>query len=295
MDNKMFIAGVSGGPDSMAMLDLYKNKIKAVCFVNYYDRNDTHIDERIVKNYCFKNNILLHCLNVTKDIYLSIESNNFQDQCRKIRYDFYNEIACLYDLNDVLIAHNFDDFVETAYSQIIKKKDNLYLGIKKNSKYKDINVIRPLLNCRKDDLQKYCDQNNIEYIIDSTNIKDIYERNRHRKYLKNLSSEEFNQLLNYINEYNLKNYQIDLKIKDIYNLWKASNYSLELFNKNDEFYKYELIYFFLSDNYVSQINKNKINHIIEFIKFSNMVKLFRISKNTYISKRNKNLEIIVRS
>lgn len=202
---KKYLAGVSGGPDSMAMLDLFKNDIEAVCFVNYFDRNDTYIDDEIVTNYCDKNNIKLFKLEVTKEKYDSYKINNFQNVCRQIRYQFYNEIASQLNLDTVLIAHNYDDFLETAYSQIIHNKKNLFLGIKSISNFQDIVIYRPLLNYRKDDLKKYCDSHNIDYIIDSTNSKDIYQRNIHRKILKNFSSDEMNNFINYVNKYNKKN------------------------------------------------------------------------------------------
>lgn len=49
MKQKYLIA-VSGGPDSMALLNKKKNLIKAVCHVNYHDREDTDNDERIVRD-----------------------------------------------------------------------------------------------------------------------------------------------------------------------------------------------------------------------------------------------------
>lgn len=289
---KKYLAGVSGGPDSMAMLDLFKNDIEAVCFVNYFDRNDTYIDDEIVTNYCDKNNIKLFKLEVTKEKYDSYKINNFQNVCRQIRYQFYNEIASQLNLDTVLIAHNYDDFLETAYSQIIHNKKNLFLGIKSISNFQDIVIYRPLLNYRKDDLKKYCDSHNINYIIDSTNSKDIYQRNIHRKILKNLSFNEMNNFINYVNKYNEKNQEFINLLNNSFHYWQKREYDLEFFNHLEPKTQYHLIYLFLSTFFVSQINANKINQIVYFLnKKNNHSKSYRISNQFYLSKTNKKLSI----
>lgn len=289
---KKYLAGVSGGPDSMAMLDLFKNDIEAVCFVNYFDRNDTYIDDEIVTNYCNKNNIKLFKLEVTKKKYDSYKINNFQNVCRQIRYQFYNEIASQLNLDTVLIGHNYDDFLETAYSQIIHNKKNLFLGIKSISNFQDIIIYRPLLNYRKDDLKKYCDSHNINYIIDSTNSKDIYQRNIHRKILKNLSSDEMNNFINYVNKYNKKNQEFINLLNNCFHYWQKREYDLGFFNHLEPKTQYHLIYLFLSTFFVSQINANKINQIVYFLnKKNNHSKSYRISNQFYLSKTNKKLSI----
>jgi tRNA(Ile)-lysidine synthase len=178
-----YIAGVSGGPDSMALLDLYKNEIAVVCHVNYNKRQSAKRDFSIVKNYCKSNKIRFECLSVTKKICDKYQnfSKNFQNIARRIRYDFFKTIGKKNKINKVLIAHNLNDFVETAYMQSQRKSDSLYLGIKKENFINDLYIFRPLLSKYKSELTKYCDEHNIKYGLDETNELDIYERNRVRK------------------------------------------------------------------------------------------------------------------
>ncbi|MCU9937407.1 7-cyano-7-deazaguanine synthase [Mycoplasmopsis felis] len=66
--NKKYLIAVSGGPDSMFLLDKYKNKNIIVARVNYNQRKDSHIDTNIVKEYCKKNNIPLEIMELKKKI-----------------------------------------------------------------------------------------------------------------------------------------------------------------------------------------------------------------------------------
>lgn len=290
-EEKIFIAAVSGGPDSMAMLDLYKEKVKAVCFVNYHDRDDTYIDQDIVTEYCNKFNLKLHILDVTEEIYQLYPYNNYQDQCRRIRYNFFNETAKIYNLKDVIVAHNYNDFLETAYSQIINNKKNMFLGMKTFSTYKNVRINRPLINYLKVSLRKYCDDNNIKYALDKTNDMDIYQRNINRKLLNSLSKETLKKLINYINHYNFLNEPYEKEIQNMYSEWKAFDFDISLIINKTYFYQYHLIYNFLSNNFVSRISKNKIEQIIQFIMSKNKYSAYRLSSNIFLIKENNKLKL----
>lgn len=73
MAEKLLLA-ISGGPDSMFLLEKYKDKNIVVAHINYQKRPDSHIDQKIVENFCQKNNILC-------EIYMVEEkaNNNFQN------------------------------------------------------------------------------------------------------------------------------------------------------------------------------------------------------------------------
>jgi tRNA(Ile)-lysidine synthase len=219
--NKMgekYLIAVSGGPDSMALLNMYVDKIQLVCHINYNHRPTANRDENIVKEYCNAHKLNFSVLNVTKAIYSRYHKNdnNFQTAARKIRYDFFLKCAKEYNNYDILIAHNYDDFLETAVMQMKKSSKALYYGIKKNSFYKGLNIFRPLINERKAELEEYCIKNNISYGIDESNLTDIYERNRIRKEIQKMSKQQFISLTKKINLYNKKNTSLSKKIESLY-------------------------------------------------------------------------------
>jgi tRNA(Ile)-lysidine synthase len=142
-----YIAAVSGGPDSMALLHMYRKQIVAVCHINYQKRISADRDMSIVEKYCETIGMPLEKLVVTKSLYDKYQNyKNFQNIARIIRYDFFIKCATKYSVNTVLVAHNKDDFLETALIQRKRKSKSLFYGIVKKGKYKTLNVYRPLLN-----------------------------------------------------------------------------------------------------------------------------------------------------
>ena len=92
--DKNYIVGVSGGPDSMFLLDNFVRsgfrKI-IVCHVNYKKRLSSDRDELTVKKYCQDKKIKFILLKVTNQIYKYYDqfNSNFQAKARMIRYDFF--------------------------------------------------------------------------------------------------------------------------------------------------------------------------------------------------------------
>ena len=80
-NNKKLLLGVSGGPDSMLLLNYFKDKNIIVCHVNYCVREDSYNDENIVREFCKNNNIKLEVLNLKNHSY----KGNFENEARKLR------------------------------------------------------------------------------------------------------------------------------------------------------------------------------------------------------------------
>ncbi|MDR1850997.1 MAG: tRNA lysidine(34) synthetase TilS [Mycoplasmataceae bacterium] len=284
---KKYLIGVSGGPDSMCLLDMYRKEVKMVCHVNYNKRKTAKRDEEIVKEYCKKYNIKLSVLSVSRKMYakyMKVE-NNFQSIARKIRYDFFVECAKKQEVNTVLIAHNYDDFIETAYMSMKKESKNLLYGIKKRSKYKTIYISRPLLFKRKSSLLKYCIDNKINFGIDETNLEDGYERNRVRKELAKMSKEEFKVLVEKIKTYNLNNLKLQNEVNVEYAKWKKQKYLDSYFAQTNEKLRYYLIYNWLSENDVTNISSSKIEGVEEFIIKAKKGKSYRLNNELSIVKK----------
>jgi len=287
---KTYLAAVSGGSDSMSLLDKYKKQIKVVCHINYCKRNSAIRDENIVRNYCEKNNIIFAYLKCTDKVYKKYKKkdNNFQHIARKIRYDFFVKMGIKYGCKTLLVAHNFDDSIETAYMQMMKKSKSLFYGIKKENFYDGLKISRPLLKYRKIELENYCKKNKIPYGVDESNFMDIYERNRVRKYLAKLSKEEFTKLVNTIKKYNSKNKSLYNKVEKSWSIWTKNDFNINLLKKLNDKVVFNLIYKFLSKNNENNISSGKIDGIIKFINCSNG-KRYRLSDKQYLTIKNNNL------
>ena len=190
-----YLVAVSGGPDSMALLDML---VKAdyqveVAHINYHLRDTSDRDQLIVEEYCNRRNIPLHIYHVSEKPH-----GNLQNWARHIRYRFFTEKTNQFGLKGVITAHHQDDCVESYFMQVKKGVLPDYWGISERSIYEDIPVIRPLLKYRKNQLLDYCHKYDIKYGIDESNSKLIYERNRIRSKISQISSGRFDDILSEI-------------------------------------------------------------------------------------------------
>ena len=286
-----YLAGISGGPDSMALLHKYKDVIKVVCHVNYHKRKNSDFDMQIVQQYCQKNNIIFECLHVSKDDYEKATEKNFQTLARDFRYNFFVKIASKYQIFNLLIAHQFDDFLETAIMQQNKKSMNFYYGIKKINHYKNLIIYRPLIKKTKNALEKYCKKNNIDYAIDWTNATDMYDRNKVRKILSSYSFIRKKIIFWKFVIRNFFQHFHEKKILKIFNKWKKQNFNLDFFKKNKQNKLNNLIYLFLKEKKIRNINLGKIINVKNFIFSQKNMKFNRLEKNIFLMKKYNSLLI----
>lgn len=189
---KTYLLACSGGPDSMALLNMLINESFKiiVCHVNYKTRKESDDEEILVRNFCKKHN-----LDVKVAIFDSTYKGNFEDAARKFRYNFFAKVYFENNCSGLFVAHHKDDLIETY---LLKKQRNVInesFLIKEETIINKMKVFRPLLlYFYKEDLLNYCHINNIPYGIDKTNFMDIHLRNIIRKNLKNSNKEEIYQL-----------------------------------------------------------------------------------------------------
>ena len=191
------ILGVSGGPDSLCMLDLlYKIKQKKelnfeiiVAHVNHMIREEAESDENFVKEFCRKRNIEFISKKIDIKNVANTEKIGLEEAGRKERYKFFDEILAKKMFNKIAIAHNKNDVAETILMNIFRGTGITGLkGIEaKTEKY-----IRPLLNCERSEIEKYCKENNLTPRIDKTNFENTYTRNKIRNIVIPYIQKEFN-------------------------------------------------------------------------------------------------------
>lgn len=217
---KRYLVGVSGGCDSMALLDILNKKgySLCVCHVNYNFRHDTDIDYRIVSEYCHQYNIPFYYKECQHSDY---EKGNFQDIARKIRYSFYQEIYEKQKCDGVLLGHHLDDHLESIYMQLQKHNTLHYLGIKSFSKVYNMNVYRPFLNCYKKDIIEYCHLQQIEYHDDYTNFETDFYRDKVRNTILNhYTNQQKEDLLKKAKEHNQRVKEKEKKVMIYYEEYK---------------------------------------------------------------------------
>lgn len=177
-DKKLLLA-VSGGIDSMVLLDLFYKLRFDICVVhcNFQLREiESDGDEMLVKEICQDRYIpyfieKFDTLEFAKENKLSI-----QLAARKLRYDWFQEIISL-GFDYVLTAHHLDDNVETFLINFIRGTGLEGLtGIPAQNG----NIIRPLLPFSREEIENYAQVNQIQWREDSSNASDKYFRNKLR-------------------------------------------------------------------------------------------------------------------
>lgn len=277
---KRYLLACSGGPDSMSLFKmLLKNNISFdVAFVNYHKRKESVLEEESVRNYCLENNINFHLLD-TRNL---ICKGNFQSWARNVRYEFFYSLVKERGLDAILVAHQKDDVVETYIFQQKRKGNYSYYGINYETYYKDVLVIRPLLNFRKKELENYCIKNDVPYFIDSSNLKDDYSRNKIRHMIvEKLSDIEIG---NIIKEINYKN-KIELENKKYANdfIHDKKVFSISEFDNNTDSIKEKIIYILLS-KYKKKITGREISEILNFILSNKNTGAIKITQKCYLYK-----------
>lgn len=290
--NLKYIIAVSGGPDSMFLLDnLVKNEFDIiVSHVNYHKRWSSNIDQKIVEDYCKEHKLILEIKNVKPEEYTK---GNFQDQARVIRYNFFNEVAYKYQTYNLVVAHHIYDLLETYLIQKQRKAIVSYYGLKFKNTYKNLSIYRPMLELKKEDIFDYLTLYRIKYGFDETNELDIYERNRIRQQkISKLTDFDINLMLSEIKELNSEQELVKDELEVIYNSIIVSNDILSISNfikyDDNHYLQQMIIYEFLfnyDENIILKLKKAKIKEIVRILSKSKKPNfIFSLSDSVWLIK-----------
>lgn len=196
-DGEKVLLGVSGGPDSIAMLsalyEIQKERIIDfniyVAHVNHGIRENAKVDEKFVKEFCKERNIECFVLNTNIKEIAKENKRGLEETGREIRYKFFEEIGNEISANKIAIAHNKKDNAETIIMNILRGTGISGLcGMEIiQNKY-----IRPLLFETREKIEEYLKNKNIEPRIDETNFENEYTRNKIRNIVLPYIQKEFN-------------------------------------------------------------------------------------------------------
>ena len=277
------VVGCSAGPDSMALVDMLLkirekyNLSLIVAHVNHNLRKQSVQEEEYLRNYCEKHHIMFEGMIITE-----YGDDNFHNEARNIRYDFFEKIVHKYQANYLMTAHHGDDLVETILMRITRGSNlNGYSGFKKIVDMGDYQIVRPLLNYTKQELEKYDKKNHVMYYIDDSNMKDKYTRNRYRKYILPFLKEEdpnihlkylkFSTVLSEANQF--IEHERDKALKKVIH---KDVLDILTFKELDPFIQKEVLYYMLDEFYQDDlilINDKHIELLLNLI-YSNRANAF---------------------
>lgn len=179
-ENETAAAAVSGGADSMAMLCALISLGFNVCAVhiNHMLRGaDADSDMLFVKNFCEKNGIEYFYKKVDVKEYAAKNRLSCEEAGRAVRYAFFEEVSQKKNGCKIAVAHNKSDSAETCIFNFIR---GACVGGLKGIMPVNGKVVRPLIECSRDEIEKYLHLKNVSHVTDFTNFENVYSRNKIR-------------------------------------------------------------------------------------------------------------------
>lgn len=182
LDADNVVVGFSGGADSVCLLhllnsfkDFFNINLIAV-HINHGIRGEEALrDAEFAKSFCDKYGITFYLHNADC-IALSKERGETLEECgRRVRYECFNSHCT--DYSKIATAHNANDNAETVILNLTRGAS--LKGICGIPPVRD-NIVRPLINCSRTEIEGYCDENQLMFVTDSTNLCDDYTRNKIR-------------------------------------------------------------------------------------------------------------------
>lgn len=174
------VVALSGGADSVALLrillSLGYDCVAAHC--NFHLRAaESDRDEDFVRKLCAGLSVSLEVVHFQTSDYARENSLSIEMAARELRYGWFDEIRKKYGASCIAVAHHRDDSVETFLLNLSRGTGiNGLKGIMPKNGF----IVRPLLEAGRDDILEYLKRIGQNYVTDSTNLEDIYTRNKIR-------------------------------------------------------------------------------------------------------------------
>jgi tRNA(Ile)-lysidine synthase len=288
------VIAISGGPDSVAMTSLlltikeeYNLKLFGVHLDHLTRDGKSTEDAKYVKKFLKRNNIESYIF--TKDVSKMAEKLNisFEEAGRLERYRIFKKVMDETNSNKVALGQNLNDQGETLLFRLFRGTG--LDGLTGIEYVREDNIIRPILDLSRKEIEKYCEENSLVTRRDYTNFEPIYSRNKIRLKILPYVKEEFNSKIdetlwrtaNILREDKLL---IDSIVNDYFekyvNIYEnCYNIEIAKFNLQFNALKSRLIrkIIFVMNDSIEGLTYSHINEILELVKSKNTGK-FKIIK-----------------
>ncbi len=196
-ENDTVICAVSGGADSVCMLEILnnlKNEFSLnlhVAHLNHQLRGEeADRDELFAASLAKRLNLPFHSKKADVKALAFSQKISCEEAGRIARYDFFKDLKNTLGADKIATAHNKNDNVETVLMRIFRGTD--IKGLSGIAPYNDLHVIRPVMCLTRDEIESFLTCKGLDFVTDSTNLTDEFSRNKIRHHLLPLIQEKFN-------------------------------------------------------------------------------------------------------
>lgn len=181
------VIGLSGGADSVCLLlvicqladyfDIDRKKLVAVHINHMIRGNEACEDQSFAEELCKKLGVSFRAFSEDIPAFAKANGYSVEEAGRIFRYKCFNDVCSWLGNSKIAVAHNKNDVAETVLFNITRGSG--LMGLKGISPKRD-NIIRPILNCTRAEIEEYLSKKKQAYREDSTNACTEYDRNKIR-------------------------------------------------------------------------------------------------------------------
>ena len=177
---KRLLVAVSGGPDSVVLLDALHREgfFVVIAHCNFHLRGEaSNEDAAFVKSLAAKYQVPYCQVDFDTEKVAAERKISIEMAARDLRYEWFSQMADEHNCDLIAVAHNADDTVETFFLNLTRGSGLQGLSGMAQLRGK---IVRPLLKVSRKQIMEYIAEYNLQYRIDATNLETIYTRNKIR-------------------------------------------------------------------------------------------------------------------
>ena len=186
-NGQKIVVGVSGGADSMALLDIMSELASVygislvVVHVNHGIRGKSaDADQAYVEKFCQDLGICSYSFHIDLNRFAQKEGMTLEEAGRYYRYQCFEKVRKEVGAHRIAVAHHQEDACETILFNMFRGTG--LKGLTGILPVRDA-IIRPLLCVNREDIEKYLHERGISWRTDETNLTDDYSRNKIRHHV----------------------------------------------------------------------------------------------------------------
>lgn len=184
-ENSRVLVGFSGGADSTVLLcvlhELFGEKVSAFHVNHMLRGSDAEEDENFCREFCQKKEIPFSCIRI--DVASLCGGTGVEEAARNARYFALSEECRRVGASKIALAHTASDNIETVVFNLSRGASLSGMrGIPVKRAQEELEIIRPLIFCTREEIEGYAKENALPYCTDKTNSDTDYTRNfiRHK-------------------------------------------------------------------------------------------------------------------
>lgn len=215
-----FLAALSGGVDSVVLCELCRQSgIRfSIAHCNFQLRGEeSKRDEKFVRSLSEKYAVEVFVKSFDTKTYAAEKKMSIQEAARELRYAWFVQLKKEKACSFTLLAHHADDNIETLLMNFFRGTGLHGLTAMPEENPDEKFILRPLLEVRRKEIIEFAEQNNLQWVEDSSNLSSKYTRNFFRNELlpaiKKVYPQVEENLLNNIERFKKTNalYQISVE------------------------------------------------------------------------------------